>query len=403
MNLPTRNLVIGVVFALAAAAGGYAWWSQTRELPAPDTTTAGDRKVLYWYDPMVPDQHFDRPGKSPFMDMQLQPKYADEVAATGIAVSPVTQGSLGIRTVAVEKDRLHGEITVSGVIAWDLRLERVVSARTDVIVDQLYIKAPFTTVRHGQPLARVIAPAWGSALAEAQAIAQADTAGQRELATAAATRLRALGIPDGTRLDAGGRIVLTAPVPGVVSEIAVREGEAAPADAILFRINGTRTVWLQAALPQADAAGITAGTPAIAEVEGVPRRIEGRVEALLPQIDPSSRTQAARVVLDNEDGLLAAGQLARVGLQARARDAHWLVPTDAVIGSGERAHVIVRHGDAHFAPVTVHTGRSRGGRTEILHGLEGGEQVVASGQFLLDSEASLSGALERLGNHGSHR
>jgi len=170
-----------------------------------------------------------------------------------------------------------------------------------------------------------------------------------------------------------------------------------------LRINGTQAGRPRAAIPQAEAAGITTGWPAIADVEGVPRRFEGRVEALLPQADPSSRTQAARVVLDNGDGLLAAGQLARVGLEARARAAHWLVPTDAVIGSGERAHVIVRHGDSHFAPVVVHTGESRGGRTEILHGLEGGEQVVASGQFLLDSEASLSGALERLGNHGSHR
>ena len=164
-----------------------------------------------------------------------------------------------------------------------------------------------------------------------------------------------------------------------------------------------RTVWLQGAIPQADAADVAAGMPVIADVEGVSKRIEGRVESLLPQVDPSSRTQVARVVLDNPDGLLAAGQLARVGLAARARDAHWLVPTDAVIGSGGRAHVIVRHGDAHFMPVAVHTGRSRGGRTEILHGLEGGEQVVASGQFLLDSEASLSGALDRLGSHGSHR
>ena len=101
-------------------------------------------------------------------------------------------------------------------------------------------------------------------------------------------------------------------------------------------------------------------------------------------------------------GRLAAGQLARVFLREGAGGASLIVPSDAVIGSGERARVIVRHGDAHFAPVAVRTGRSRGGRTEILAGLEGGEQVVVSGQFLLDSEASLAGGLERLGGHGAH-
>lgn len=403
MKTRSSHLVILVVLALVAAAAGLGWWSHTREAPAPGVAATGGRKVLYWYDPMVPDQHFDHPGKSPFMDMQLLPKYADEAAVDGVAVSPVTQDNLGIRTVAAEMGRLDGEIAVAGTIAWDLRLERVVSARTDVIVDRLYVKAPFTRVQQGEPLARVFAPAWSSALAEAQAIGESGAAGQRELEAAAAARLRALGVPDGTRVGADGRIVLTAPVSGVVSEIAIREGAAAPPEAVLFRINGTRTVWLQGAIPQADAADVAAGMPVIADVEGVSKRIDGRVESLLPQVDPSSRTQVARVVLDNPDGLLAAGQLARIGLAARARDAHWLVPTDAVIGSGGRAHVIVRHGDAHFMPVAVHTGRSRGGRTEILHGLEGGEQVVASGQFLLDSEASLSGALDRLGSHGSHR
>ncbi|MCW5573494.1 MAG: efflux RND transporter periplasmic adaptor subunit [Steroidobacteraceae bacterium] len=400
MTIGKRGLV--VVAALGALAGAIGWWSAGRGDHPIEAAPAGERKVLYWYDPMVPDQHFSGPGKSPFMDMPLQPRYADEEAKAGVEVSPVTQRSLGVRTVAVEKGRLGSELAVPGTIAWDLRLERVVSARTGIIVDRLHVKAPFARVRQGEPLASVIAPAWSAALAETQAIAQSAEAGTRELEAAARARLRALGVPSGTQPGRDGRILLTAPGEGVVSEIGVREGEAAPVGTTLFRINGTRTVWLQAAVPQADAAGIAAGVHVVAEVGGVANPVEGRVESLLPALDPASRTRQARIVLANPDGLLAAGQQARVSLRADAGPESLLVPSDAVIGSGERAHVIVRHGEAHFMPMAVRTGRSSGGRTEVLSGLQQGEQVVVSGQFLLDSEASLAGALERLGGHGAH-
>lgn len=396
-----RPLLTVAVVALGAAAGGIAWWLDARNTVAPGGEASGGRKVLYWYDPMVPDQHFDRPGKSPFMDMELVPKYADEAAGSGAAVSPATERSIGLRTVAVERGRLGGELVVSGTIAWDLRRERVVSARTDLIVDRLHVKAPFTRVRRGEPLASVIAPAWSGALAEAQAIAESGAGGSRELAEAAGARLRALGIPEGTRLGRDGRIVLTAPAGGVVSEIGAREGEGATAGAVLFRINGTETVWLQAAIPQGEAGGVVAGTPVVVEVGGLAKRFAGRVESRLPSLDAASRTQEARIVLENPAGELAAGQLARVHLQSTAAAETWLVPSDAVIGSGGRARVIVRHEGGHFMPVAVRIGRSGGGRSEVLEGLKGGEQVVVSAQFLLDSEASLSGALRRLGDRNA--
>jgi len=121
----------------------------------------------------------------------------------------------------------------------------------------------------------------------------------------------------------------------------------------------------------------------------------GHVEALLPQVDAATRAQRARIVLDNADGRLAPGQFVQVALRPEAAAETVLVPASAVIDDGRQARVIVLSGD-RFAPVAVRTGRSDGGTTEILAGLAGGERVVASGQFLIDSEASLSGALERL-------
>jgi len=395
-------LALGMVVLLVTGMGSGYWWGLSRQSSegAPTSRTGADRErqVLYWYDPMVPDQHFDKPGKSPFMDMQLVPKYADETGERSIAIAPGVRQNLGIRTVAVKRGHLAVAISVPGTIVWDLRQERVVSARVDAIVERLHVKTPFEPVRAGQPLASVLAPAWSTALAEARALEQAQSTSARALQSASQERLRVLGLPSGAGAGRGGGVTLTSPITGVVSEIGVREGQSAPMGTLLFRVNGTETVWLEAALPQAGVAGISAGTPVEARVSAMPGRLfKGRVETLLPQIETGSRTQRARIVLDNADGLLVSGMFAEILLQPIEGADVPLVPSDAVIGAGRDARVIVLDDDDRFHPVAVQTGRSSGGVTEILSGLKGGERVVASGQFLIDSEANLSGALERLG------
>ena len=399
MTMTQRNMAIVATFlALCAAVGLGYWWGHPRDGASgvPSTASAG-RKVLYWYDPMVPDQHFDKPGKSPFMDMQMVPKYADEATEGGIAIAPGVRQNLGIRTVVVKRAQLSAAVRVPGTIGWDLRQERIVSARVDAIVERLHVRAPFEPVRAGQPLASLIAPSWGTAVAEARSLENARSSAARGLQAAAHQRLRALGLPAGSGTGPNGRITLTSPISGVVSEIGVREGQSAPMGTLLFRINGTRTVWLEASIPQASSAGVTAGTPVDATIDALPSTtFLGRVETLLPQVDTSSRTQRARIVLDNPDGLLAPGMFAQIALRPGTSAEYPLVPTDAVIGAGAQARVIVLDAANTFHPIRVQTGRSSDGMTEILSGLNGGEKVVASGQFLIDSEASLSGALDRL-------
>jgi Cu(I)/Ag(I) efflux system membrane fusion protein len=402
MNTIHRSAVIvAVSVALLAAVGVGYWWGRSRDDASnsvSSSTQSAERKALYWYDPMVPDQHFEKPGKSPFMDMQLVPKYADETTEGGISIAPGVRQNLGVHTVVVERGHLAAAVHVPGSIGWDLRQERIVSARVDSIVERLHVRAPFEPVRAGQPLASVIAPTWSTALAEARALGEARSASARALQSAAHERLRALGLPAGVSGGGGGRITLTSPVTGIVSEIGVREGQSAPTGTLLFRVNGTRTVWLEAAIPQASIAGIAAGTPVEVGVDARPgETFHGRVESVLPQIDMGSRTQRARIVLDNSDGVLAPGMFAQITLQPVAGAERPLVPTDALIGAGAKARVIVLGADDKFRPVIVRTGRSGGGMTEVLTGLTGGERIVASGQFLIDSEANLSGALERLG------
>ncbi len=392
-------LVASAIGVLLIGLGGGYWWARRSggDVSAtPSSTAAQPQEILYWYDPMAPEQHFDKPGKSPFMDMQMVPKYADGGSGTGIRIDPGVQQNLGIRTALVETGTLASELRVPATLSWDLRQESVVSARVDGIVSRLNIKAPYDPVRRGQPLATVLAPGWSSAIAESAALAHATSADARSLQAASRQRLHVLGL-SGNRAASDGGVVLRSPSDGVVSEVMVREGQTTMAGMPLFRINGTRTLWLQADIPQAGTAGIRPGTKVTATVSAVPgQTFEGEVEALLPQIDAGTRTQRARIVLHNDEGLLVPGMFAELTLRHQGSDTVPLIPSEALIATGSDSRVIVVDADGRFQPVRVQTGRSSGGRTEILSGLKGGERVVTSGQFLIDSEASLSGALERL-------
>ncbi len=400
-----RNAItVAVVAGLGLAIGtGYWFGSHSNAPPAVNVVASTETKrALYWYDPMAPTTHFDKPGKSPFMDMQLVPKYADgDGAATGsVRIDASTVQNLGMRTAMVEVGSLAGGLRVPGTIAWDLRETTVLSARADGVIEKLYVRAPFEHVHAGQPLTALIAPEWNTAAQEYLALDASTSADARALRSAAQDRLRSLGM-DAAQIRSAGRggsrIVLRAPIDGVVSALDVREGQRVDAGMPIMTINGLRSVWIEAAIPQARTGGIAAGTPVQATVSARPSEIfRGRVETLLPDIDATTRTQRARIVLDNPQETLSPGMFAELQLQSANGRRVPLVPDEALIATGDAARVIVAEEGGHFRPVAVRTGLSSDGKTEILAGLKGGERVVVSGQFLIDSEASLSGALERL-------
>jgi membrane fusion protein, copper/silver efflux system len=400
------RLVIAVaggllLLALAFAAGR---WLAPAHGPAPESGAAAsaEREVLYWYDPMVPDQRFDRPGKSPFMDMMLVPRYADEAASAGVRVDPTLQQNLGVRTAAVERGTLAQTLRVPGTLQWDLRAERRVSARTDGIVERLHVATPFERVRAGQPLATLLAPEWSAALAEYHALVAAESAPARALADAARSRLLALGMsPADLRrappADGVPRVALASPIDGVVAEIEVREGERVMAGQALFRVNGTGQVWLLVDVPQARSRQVLVGAAAEIRIASLPdETFHGTVEALLPELDPTTRSQRARIVLEDPDARLAAGMLAEARIAPRDGEQQLLVPSEAVIMTGIDDRVIVVGDDGRFQVVPIRLGQRSGDRVEVLAGLTGNERVVVSGQFLIDSEASLSGLQQRL-------
>jgi Cu(I)/Ag(I) efflux system membrane fusion protein len=353
---------------------------------------------------MVPGQKFDKPGKSPFMDMDLVPVYADEEAASsGVSVSPQLAQNLGVRTAIAQKGRIAKGVDVVGTVAFDERAVHVVQARTAAFVEELLVRAPLDPVRKGQPLARLFVPEWAGAQQEYLALKASRIEGAAELARAARNRLLLLGMMEEQveAVDREGktitRVTLVSPADGVVGELSAREGMNVMAGAPLFRINGLSTVWVNLDVPEAAAGAVRHGAPLAATVPAYPgETFKGQVSAVLPEVNATTRTVRARVELANPGARLKPGMFAAVKISPAAGADAVLVPSEAVIVTGERSVVIVARGEGRYEPVPVKIGAEQGGRTEILEGLQGGEKVVASGQFLIDSEASLRGMERRM-------
>jgi Cu(I)/Ag(I) efflux system membrane fusion protein len=364
----------------------------------------GERKVLYWKDPMVPGSRFDKPGKSPFMDMPLVPVYADEEAGgADVRVSSSVTQNLGIRTGAVEKVVLQPRLSAVGSVAFDESLLELVQARVDGYVTRLRVRTPLERVRRGQPLAEILAPEWQAAQEEYLALLDAQSERGQSIRDAARQRLVVLGVPEaairGIERDrkTNASTTLVAPIDGVVTELAVREGSSFMAGAPLFRINGLRTVWVNAQVPEAQVSLIPLGSTVRLQATGWPgETYAGRVAALLPEVDPQTRTLPVRIVLDNPQFQLSPGMFASLEFVGQGGEPQLVVPSEALIMTGERTIVIVARKDGGFDVAEVTAGREVDGRTAIIDGLREGQSIVLSGQFLIDSEASLKSSVSRL-------
>ncbi|MDX2300913.1 MAG: efflux RND transporter periplasmic adaptor subunit [Xanthomonadaceae bacterium] len=396
LSIRTALALALLTLLLGAGAGYLLGKRQPAQAPAA-AAAAAERQVLYWFDPMVPDQHFDKPGKSPFMDMELQPRYADESVAGGVQVAAGNVQSLGLRAVAIQRSRRAAQISASGSIAWNLRHEQRLDAGVDARIARLWVRAPFERVRAGQPVAALDAPAWASAIAEYLALREASSPAAKALLGDARQRLRQLGLgeADIRAAERGGQrgrqVVLHAPAAGVVTELPVREGQWLRAGDLLARINGDDDLWLEAAIPQAQAAALVAGAEVSVRIDSLGAALRrGVVEQMLPQVDPRSRTVTARIVLDNADGALVPGQFANVAIALPLSAPALWVPDEALILTGAESRLALDEGEGRYRVVAVTTGRHAQGQTEIVKGLSEGARVVVSGQFLLDSEASMA-------------
>lgn len=377
-------------------------------LKAGDVDPVTGSKILYYHDPMVPGKNFDAPGKSPFMDMLLVPRYASGGGAAdtgGVTVSPRVQQNLGLRTVEVTEGRLDSAVSVVGSVAWNERDQVLVSARSMGFVERLHVRATQDRVAKGAPLADIYVPSWVAAQEEYLAVARMveQDAQLVPLREAAKQRMRQAGmspaqiervVRDGSLQP---RFTLSAPLGGVVTELMVSEGATVMPGMTLMRLQGTGSVWAEGQVPESQSALLKPGAEVSATSPAAPgQTFTGRLQALLPSVDPATRTIKARLELANRQGRLVPGMFVQMRLANPDAAMVLLLPSDAVIHTGQRSVVMVAEGDGRFTPVEVRTGREVGDQTEILQGLQVGQKVVRSGQFLIDSEASLNGLLARL-------
>ena len=398
--------VIGVATISLVAGGGAGYWI-AHQKDNPQSTLAGqqqDAKVLYWYDPMKPEQHFDKPGKSPFMDMQLVPKYADENAAMTdeshptVKIDPSFQQNLAIRYATVEQAVMGNTLLTNGILQANERQTAILQTRASGFVQRVYGHAVGDMVRQGSPIADISIPEWTGEQTEFLAVLRT---GDRSLIQASRQRLQLLGIPQNVihqvertrRVQSN--ITLQAPISGFIDSLEVRNGMALAMGQTLATIKGINPIWLEAAVPEKQIAGIKRGSKVEVTFTAYPQIVSGKVIDILPTLDTTSRTIKVRIELPNKAAQLKPGMFASVKLSSNPQSS-LIVPEQAVIRTGTRNIVIVAHEQGRFEPVVVQLGQSDGNKIAILEGLKVGQKVVISGQFLIDSEANLQGVLDKL-------
>ena len=389
----TRRAVTDEPMASASAA--------TPSVPGDKVDPKTGRKVLYWHDPMVPNQHFDKPGKSPFMDMQLQPVFADEGGSNGIKVDSTLQQNLGIRYATVVRQDTAESFDAIGTTQFDESMADVVQSRVTGYIDHLYASAPMQRVAKGAPIASLFVPDWLAPQEEYLALKRGGM--DASLLAAARARMQALSIPDGliASLDQSGKaqthVTLFAREAGVLTELNVRDGAMVSPGQTLAKIAGLSKLWLIVEIPESLALQVQPGMLVDATFAGdASQHFSGHIREILPGISADSRTLQARLEIDNAGLKLTPGMLMRARVSGAKPVSRLLVPSEAVITTGKRSIVIVRNNDGRLQPVEVTVGNDSGDSTEVASGLTEGQQVVASGQFLIDSEASLTSVLPKL-------
>jgi Cu(I)/Ag(I) efflux system membrane fusion protein len=394
MKTPARVLTMMLAAAVLAGCGAAP--------PGDGPEQQDERKPLYYRNPMDPTLTSPVPRKD-HMGMDYIPVYEEDepagAAGGRIELSSAMAANLGVRTAPVRRGTAAGELRTAGVTAFDERGRVEVRVRSEGYVERLAVRAPGEYVRRGQLLFELFSPKLAAAEREfAAALRTGDTA----LADASAARLRALGVDAGAieRLRNGGepdaRVRYYAPAAGTIVELGVREGGMATPGMSAMTLAPLDRLWVVAEVPERASAALRPGMPATVSFAALPgRTFEAELLELLPALEPATRTRQARIRLGNPDGLLAAGMVADVTFSPPGRDAALFVPIEALIRSGEGDRIIVALDDRRFDVREVVAGRESGGEVEILEGVEEGESVVVSGQFLIDSESRLRSGLGR--------
>ncbi len=365
-----------------------------------DSPRAEGGKVQYWISGMHPWIVMPEPGQCPICGMDLVPldpaKFAGE-----IAINPVVVQNMGVRIAEVTEGPLVRTTRTVGIVDYDEELVRDVNPKVSGWIDEISVDSLGARVTAGDPLFSLYSPQLHSAQ-EDYLIAR--RGGDRALVAAARKRLEFLDVTDGQieALARRGRAEKTLPVlspfTGVVTEKHANEGMKVDPGMQVYRIADLSKVWVIATVYEYQLPYLEAGQAAEMTLPYVPgQTFAGRVAYIYPYLDTKTREAQVRLEFDNPAGLLKPGMFANVELRSRLAAEATLAPRSAVIDTGVRQVAFVSLGEGKFSPRDVETGVSTDdGKVQILAGLEPGEIVVTSGQFLLDSEANMREALAKM-------
>lgn len=407
------NKVVSSVILLALGAGA-GFYGNTL-LPLSDmkggmetgsAAPAAD-EPLYWVAPMDANFRRDKPGLSP-MGMELVPVYADDVGGGSpgtVSISPQVENNLGVRSAAVEFGRLQQTIRSVGYISFDEDQLQHIHTRLPGWVRKLYVKTDGAYIEKGQPLYELYAPELITAQEEYLSALRSNS---RVLARSARAKLQALSVSDAeiSALRKRGRaqdtITVAAPVSGYIDGLSIRQGMFVKPSLTLMSVGPLDQVWVMAEVFERQASWLALGSAVQMQLDYAPgQRWQGRVDYIYPTLDSKTRAQKVRLRFDNVDGALKPGMFARVDIAGRRSEPRLHIPTQALIQTADQQRVVVSLGEGKFKSVAVQSGLRADNRVAILEGLELGDQVVTSAQFLLDSESAISSDLQRISDPDS--
>jgi RND family efflux transporter MFP subunit len=379
------------------------------------------RKILYWRAPMDPTYISKKPGKSP-MGMDLVPVYADEVSSGEIRISPTVVQDMGVTTTTVKEAPFERTIRTYGSTTWDESTLAALNTKVGGWIEKLYVNETGQMVKKGQPLLAIYSPDlvatqrdFLSAVDAAKALKKSNDAtvasGGDALLRAARERLRFWDISDAqiARLEKTRKIrksmVLYAPISGIVTHRGVVLGDHVKAGANLVKIAALNPIWVMGSLYEQEIPLVKKGMKATVAFDNLPGdTFTGRVDYVYPYVEGKSRTAQVRIRLPNSKGELLPDMYATVKIQAPVSRKALQIPQDAVIQVSSTDNVVfIERSPGHFTGRRVVLGPDGNHNMVMVKGgLQAGEKVVTSAQFLLDSESQLQSAVQQMLKHMNH-
>ena len=356
--------------------------------------------ILYWVAPMDSNYRRDKPGKSP-MGMDLVPVYADENAAGSIvSIKPEVVQNLGVRTAKAERTQLWRGIDTVGYVDYDESRVSHIHLRTEGWIENLTVKSEGERLKKDERVFDLYSPELVNAQQE---FVTALSSANKSLIRASKSRLAALGVSDSqikqiekTR-QTKQHISVYSPQDGVVSSLMVREGMFVKPSLNVMSLGDLSSVWLLAEVFERQAQWVRVGQAAEVKLSYVPGHVwRGKVEYIYPSLDAKTRTLKVRLRFENPDEGLKPNMYANVRIFGGPRDNIIVIPLEGLIRTGRDERVIIDLGDGRFEAREVVAGIESGDYVEIMQGVDEGERVVVSGQFLIDSEASMRAGIKRM-------